>query len=136
MATCNDYGFEVLSSDPILDPGDNPAAQWRTLLSTENLLDDLLACVQEGPLARRQFRDIARIAGLISAGFPGQSQSNRQLQASSELFFDVFTEFDPDNLLLDKPAGRCWRASWRWSVCGAGCRRWPGRTWFWWSRSS
>jgi ATP-dependent Lhr-like helicase len=77
-------------------------AEWRAALSTEHLTDDLLACLNAAQLARRQFREIARVAGLIIPGFPGQARSNRQLQASSELFYDVFSEFDPDNLLLDQ----------------------------------
>ena len=117
--TVNDYGIELLSTEPI----DADEAEWRSLLSTDRLLDDLLACLNSSELARRRFRDIARIAGLIHPGYPGRSsagsggkrrgrggggggggggKSNKQLQASSELFFDVFREFDPDNLLLDQ----------------------------------
>jgi ATP-dependent Lhr-like helicase len=51
-------------------------------------------------LGRRQFRQIARVAGLVFQGYPGQPQSNRQLQASSGLLWDVFNEYDPHNLLL------------------------------------
>jgi ATP-dependent Lhr-like helicase len=51
-------------------------------------------------MARRQFREIARVAGLIFQGYPGQHKAARHLQASSELFFDVFSEYDPENLLL------------------------------------
>src|SRR5581483_8255329 len=72
------------------------------LLSTDHLLDDLAACLNMSNLARRQFRDIARIAGLIIPGFPGAKKPARHLQASSEMFFDVFEEFDPDNMLLDQ----------------------------------
>ena len=97
-ATVNDYGLELLSADPIPLGEDD----WRELLGEEGLLDDLLEALNTSQLARRQFRDIARIAGLISTGFPGESVSNRHLQASSELFFDVFSEFDPGNLLLDQ----------------------------------
>jgi ATP-dependent helicase Lhr and Lhr-like helicase len=50
-------------------------------------------------MARRQFREIARVAGLIFEGFPGE-KSLRQVQASSGLLFDVFAQYDPDNLLL------------------------------------
>jgi ATP-dependent helicase Lhr and Lhr-like helicase len=96
--TANDYGIELRSAQPLrLD-----ADEWPTLLTQERLLEDLLECVNESQLARRRFRDIARIAGLINTGFPGSGKSNRQLQASSELFFDVFSEFDPSNLLLDQ----------------------------------
>ncbi|MEM8496346.1 MAG: DNA ligase-associated DEXH box helicase, partial [Planctomycetota bacterium] len=98
VVTVNDYGLELLSPEPFgLDE-----SALRELLTTQRLVEDLLACVDTGQLARRQFRDIARIAGLINTGYPGQSQSNRQLQASSELFFDVFKDFDPENLLLDQ----------------------------------
>jgi ATP-dependent Lhr-like helicase len=94
--TMNDYGIELLSSVPL--SFDEP--QWRRLLSTEALLDDLLACLNTSELARRQFRDIARVAGLVFSGYPGAPRSVRQLQASSGLLYDVFVEYDPENLLL------------------------------------
>jgi ATP-dependent Lhr-like helicase len=59
-------------------------------------------CVNTGELARRHFREIARIAGLLVPNRPGAPRNLRQLQASSELFYDVFKEFDPNNLLLDQ----------------------------------
>lgn len=95
---CNDYGFHLLSPTPFRFT----EQQWRAALTTDHLTDDLLACLNAAQLARRQFREIARVAGLIIPGFPGQARSNRHLQATSELFYDVFSEFDPDNLLLDQ----------------------------------
>lgn len=92
----NDYGFALSSRMPM--KFDESA--WRELLSADALVDDLLACVNGSELARRRFREIARIAGLIFAGYPGQPKSTRHLQASSQLFFEVFREFDPENLLL------------------------------------
>ncbi len=97
-STANDYGVELLSSGPI--NLERPA--WRELLSEDRLLDDLLECLNASQLARRQFRDIARVAGLIVPTFPGQRRPARQLQASSDMFYDVLTEFDPSNLLLDQ----------------------------------
>ncbi len=97
-ATQNDYGFSLSSNaDLPLDEGD-----WRDLLSTKNLVADLLACLNATELARRQFRDIARVAGLIVANYPGQRKTGRELQTSSSLLFDVFTNYDPDNLLLEQ----------------------------------
>jgi len=97
-STANDYGVELLSSGPIeLDE-----AGWRELLSEDRLLDDLLECLNASQLARRQFRDIARVAGLIVPTYPGQRRPARQLQASSDMFYDVLNEFDPANLLLDQ----------------------------------
>ncbi|MEM8835723.1 MAG: ligase-associated DNA damage response DEXH box helicase [Planctomycetota bacterium] len=98
VATVNDYGVELLAPDPL----DFDEPHWRALLSPNNLLQDLLECVNSSELARRRFRDIARVAGLINPGFPGENRAVRHLQASSELFFDVFRDFDPENLLLDQ----------------------------------
>lgn len=97
-STVNDYGIELKSEQAI----ELNVEEWRELFSTEGLLDDLLACLNASNLARRQFRDIARVAGLVVPGFPGMKKPMRHLQASSEMFFDVFEEFDPDNLLLDQ----------------------------------
>jgi ATP-dependent Lhr-like helicase len=92
----NDYGFELLSATEV------DWLQWLTpeLFSQDNLLDDVLASLNASELARRRFREIARIAGLVFSGYPGAQKSARQLQASSGLFFDVFRQYDPANLLL------------------------------------
>lgn len=94
----SDYGFELSSPTPI----DADESAWREALSTERLAEDLLACLNAAELARRSFREIARVAGLIVPGFPGQPRSTRHLQASSGLFFDVLSEFEPANLLLEQ----------------------------------
>jgi ATP-dependent Lhr-like helicase len=103
-ATFTDYGLELLCPNPIAGPNAEEVTDvpllWKQLLSSEHLLDDLLACLNTGELTKRQFRDIARVAGLILSTSPGAPRTVRHLQASSELFFDVFREFDPENLLL------------------------------------
>ena len=65
-------------------------------------MPDLLASVNASDLARRQFRDIARIAGLVDPGLPRRGKTSRQLQASSGLMFDVLARHDAGNLLLDQ----------------------------------
>ena len=91
----NDYGFELLSDQPI------PITEAfdSDLFSTDHLMDDLEATVNGAELARRQFRDIAVIAGLVFRGFPGQPVPDRHLQGSSALLFDVLADHDPVNLL-------------------------------------
>lgn len=91
----NDYGFELLSDQPI------PITEAfdSDLFSSEHLMDDLEATVNGAELARRQFRDIAVIAGLVFRGFPGQPVPDRHLQGSSSLLFDVLADHDPVNLL-------------------------------------
>jgi ATP-dependent helicase Lhr and Lhr-like helicase len=97
-AAFNDYGFELLSPDP------SPLhdALGSGLLSTDNLLDDVPASLNAAEMARRQFREIARVAGLVFPGLPRSGKTARQLQASSGLFFDVLRRHDPQNLLLDQ----------------------------------
>jgi ATP-dependent helicase Lhr and Lhr-like helicase len=96
--TANDYGAELLSHEPPqIDAG-----TLRALLSRENLGADLLASLNFSEVARRQFRDIARIAGLVFQGYPGARKLTRQLQASSGLIFDVLRQYDPQNLLLEQ----------------------------------
>jgi ATP-dependent Lhr-like helicase len=92
----NDYGFELLSA--FRAPLEEAIAA--DLLSPANLASDVPASLNATEMARRQFREIARIAGLVFPGFPRSGKSARQLQASSGLFFDVFTRYDPDNLLV------------------------------------
>ena len=92
----NDYGLELLSATPM----DWGALLKRDIFSTENLLQDVFDSLNAGELAQRRFREIARISGLIFAGFPGASKSTKQVQASSSLFFEVFRQYDPKNLLL------------------------------------
>ena len=94
--SCNDYGFDLLSPD--MAPLEEALAAG--LLSDTHLLHDVLASLNAAELARRQFREIARVAGLIFGGYPGRDKSMKQLQASASLLYDVFTRYDPDNLLL------------------------------------
>ncbi len=92
----NDYGFELLSDKPI--PVDDTNAH--DLFTTENLLADIQKSVNSVEMAARKFRDIAVIGGLIFQGYPGEQKKARHLQASASLLFKVFSEFDPNNLLL------------------------------------
>ncbi|MBN9352041.1 MAG: ligase-associated DNA damage response DEXH box helicase [Chitinophagaceae bacterium] len=92
----NDYGFELLSDQPIpLDDGNA-----YTVFSPKNLLQDIQHSMKSAEMARRKFRDIAVIGGLIFQGYPGEHKKARHLQSSAGLLFNVFAEYDPENLLL------------------------------------
>ncbi len=97
----NDYGLELLSASSV-DWAALLATSAERLFSGEAVLEDTLASLNAGELAQRRFREIARIAGLVSPGYPGQPKSNRQVQASSSLYFEVFRKHDEDNLLLEQ----------------------------------
>lgn len=92
----NDYGFELLSDIEI--PIEE--ALEKGVFSTESLSDDIQSSINETEMARRRFRDIAGIAGLVFKGYPGKQKRMKHLQSSSELFFGVFSDYEPDNLLL------------------------------------
>lgn len=92
----NDYGFELLSDQPI--PMDDSNAY--ELFSTDHLLEDIQRSVNATEMARRKFRDIAVIGGLIFQGFPGEQKKARHLQSSASLLFNVFNEYDPNNVLI------------------------------------
>ena len=111
----NDYGFELLSATEV---------DWPTLLpqalraghdaqgldamadrpgeegERSALLHEVLESLNASELAQRRFREIARVSGLIFQGYPGEKRSDKQLQASSSLFWEVFRKYDPQNRLL------------------------------------
>lgn len=92
----NDYGFELLSDQPI--PVDDTNVY--ELFSPGNLFEDIQRSVNATEMAKRKFRDIAVIGGLIFQGYPGEYKKTRHLQSSASLLFKVFAEYEPDNLLL------------------------------------
>jgi ATP-dependent Lhr-like helicase len=92
----NDYGFELLTDEPI----PLMEALEEDLFRITNLLGDIQNSLNANEMARRRFRDIAHIGGLVFTGYPGQQIKNRHLQASTSLLFDVFEEYEPNNLLV------------------------------------
>ncbi len=94
----NDYGFELLSDQEI----DMQAVFDNNLFSTEYVHQDLQASLNATEMARRKFRDIAVIAGLVFTGMPGKPIKTKHLQSGSQLLFEVFRDYEPDNLLLQQ----------------------------------
>lgn len=92
----NDYGFELLSASPY--PFEELFAPQ--LFVPDNLTADALASINMSELAKLQFREVARVAGLVTQNFPGTFKSSRQTQAGAGLIYEVLSEFDPENLLI------------------------------------
>lgn len=92
----NDYGFELLCDQPI--PIEE--AVETDLLGVNNLMRDIQASINSTEMARRKFRDIAAISGLVFKGYPGKPVKDKHLQSSSQLFFNVFNDYEAHNLLL------------------------------------
>ncbi len=92
----NDYGFELLSDQPI----DIQNVLDNDLFTTDFLFDDLQKSLNATELARRKFRDIAVISGMVFTGYPSKQVKTKHLQSSSQLLFDVFRDYENDNLLF------------------------------------
>jgi ATP-dependent Lhr-like helicase len=92
----NDYGFELYSDQPIpIEDGLDS-----DIFSIEHLREDLVSSLNESEMMQRRFRDIAQISGLVFTGYPGKNITTRQLINSTKLMYEVFRDYDPDNLLL------------------------------------
>ena len=94
--TANDYGVELLTSSDI----DLSRYITPELFDSTNLVDDAFSSVRYSELAKVQFREIARVSGLVVQNYPGTKKSGRMVGASSTLIFDVLSEFDPEHVLI------------------------------------
>lgn len=94
----NDYGFELQCPDKM----SVNMRELKRLFTPTGLLEDILRSSNSGEIARRRFRDIARIAGLVFDGYPGSPKTTKQIQVTSSLIFDVLENYDQHNLLLDQ----------------------------------
>jgi len=94
----NDYGFELLSDQQI----DMQQVLDNDLFTTRFLHSDLRKSLNSTEMARRKFRDIAVISGLVFTGYPDKMLKSKHLQSSSQLFFNVFRDYEPDNLLFQQ----------------------------------
>lgn len=92
----NDYGFELLSDQPI----PITRGQLASLFSEKNLMEDVTVSINATEMASRKFRDIAVIAGLVVQTYPGKHKNHKSLQSSSSLIFKVLEEYEPNNLLI------------------------------------
>jgi len=94
----NDYGFELLSDQEV----DMQMVLDNDLFTTDYLMDDLQKSLNSTEMARRKFRDIAVISGLVFSGYPGKGIKMKHLQSNSQLLFEVFRDYEPDHLLFQQ----------------------------------
>jgi ATP-dependent Lhr-like helicase len=92
----NDYGFEILA------PKDYPFQELfsESFFSLHSLYEDIKASLNISELVARKFRGISQVAGLVFKGYPSAQKTSNQLQVSSSLIYEVFSKYEPDNLLL------------------------------------
>ena len=94
----NDYGFEILSDQEI----DMQQVIDNDLFTTDYMSDDLEKSLNSTEMARRKFRDIAVISGMVFTGYPNKGIKMKHLQSGSQLLFDVFRDYEDDNLLYQQ----------------------------------
>ena len=94
----NDYGFELLSDNPI----DMQQVLDNDLFTTDFLMEDLQKSINATEMARRKFRDIAVISGMVFTGYPKKGIKMKHLQSNSQLLFNVFRDYERDNLLFQQ----------------------------------
>jgi ATP-dependent Lhr-like helicase len=92
----NDYGFEILA--PKGYPFEDLFSE--DFFSLERIEEDIKASLNISELTQRKFRGVAQVAGLVFKGYPGSRKTSSQLQVSSSLLYEVFSKYEPDNLLL------------------------------------
>ena len=92
----NDYGFELLSDQPIPVNLSN----LKEILSVDHLTADIAHSINAAEMAGRKFRDIAVIAGLVAKNYAGKFKTDKNLQSSSGIIFRIFEQYDPANLLM------------------------------------
>lgn len=87
-----DYALAVTSM--------NPPHNAEELLSVDLLGEDLEEWLDDTPLLKRTFREVAVVAGVIERRHPGQQKTGRQMTFSSDLIYDVLNSHEPNHLLL------------------------------------
>jgi ATP-dependent Lhr-like helicase len=105
----NDYGFELLSDQPI--PVDD--SNVYELFSTADLLNDIQRSVNSTEMARRKFRDVAVVGGLIFQGMPGEKKKARHLQASASLLFNVSVNMIRTIYYFARLTRKCLTSKWK-----------------------
>lgn len=92
----NDYGFELFSDKEIPLNDEN----LHKILSRKNLMTDVISSINSAEMARRKFRDIAVISGMVIQNYAGKQRSNKSLQSSAGLIFKVLEDYDPNHFLV------------------------------------
>lgn len=96
--SANDFGFSLTTSEnydfSIVEK------EFSYLIENKNLEEDLENAINFSELTKRRFKNIAQISGLVNQNNPTKAKSSSQLQISSGLFYDVFTRYEENHLLI------------------------------------
>lgn len=79
----------------------NPVERVDHLFHQDLMLHDLHEWLEDTPLLKRNFRDVAVISGLIERRYPGQQKTGKQVTFSTDLIYDVLRKYEPNHILLE-----------------------------------
>ena len=105
----NDYGFELLSDQPI--PVDDTNVY--ELFSPDDLLNDIQRSVNSTEMARRKFRDIAVIGGLIFQGMPGEKRKQDTCNHPLRSFSKCLVNMIRITYCSGNRTRKCWTSKWK-----------------------
>lgn len=94
----SEYGLEILAPEDYHFKVDD----LKRYLSLNHLSADIQKSLNMTQLAKKQFRDIAQISGLIQQNRAGEKRTMKNLQMNSSLLFDVFSAYEPDQPLYNQ----------------------------------
>ncbi|MFO1243400.1 MAG: hypothetical protein U1E36_09460 [Rickettsiales bacterium] len=89
----NDYAIAHWGLKHIADPG--------TLIREALMQESSEQWIEASQMARRAFREVAVIAGLVERSHPGKRKTGRQVTMSTDLIYDVLRKYEPDHILLE-----------------------------------
>lgn len=94
----SEYGLEILAPSDYQFQVD----EMKEFLSLNNLTNDIQRSLNMTQLAKKQFRDIAQVSGLIQQNRAGERRTMKNLQMSSSLLFEVFQNYEPEQPLYNQ----------------------------------
>lgn len=88
----NDYAVAFWGLAPIVKP--------QQLMTEAFSQPNTAQWIEGSQMAKRAFRDIAVISGLVERRHPGKKKTGRQVTMSTDLIYDVLRHHEPDHVLL------------------------------------
>ncbi|MDA9951363.1 ligase-associated DNA damage response DEXH box helicase [Oligoflexaceae bacterium] len=94
----SEYGVEIV----INDNSKIEALLTPELLSPTGWSDDLKMAINMSELSKLHFREIARVSNLVWQNYPRARKRGSEIKASASLLHGVFSQFEPENPLLEQ----------------------------------
>ena len=89
----NDYGLAIWSF--------KKPENVNNLLDTDIVFEEFEEWLQDTPLLKRLFRDVALISGLVEKRIPGAEKTGKQVLFSTDLIYEVLIKYDSQHVLLE-----------------------------------